>query len=239
MDELEILRRRLEREKAARRAAESFIESKSLELYTAQEKRQEAFEALQRQIEATEAMNLKLQEEVLWHTMAESFEADRRHLLERIARGHALEGILQDLKLMAEDELPGGRCAVFLDPGQTPGGPPEARAPQAIQVIEDLQKDPFWSAHAREMKLEGYTSCWSRPILSWEGAIAGRFAMGFRGLRRPGDLDTHTFEALCGLAELALGHRQMLEALIRQARQDALSGTGGGAAPAQGPYPPK
>ncbi len=225
MDELEILRRRLEREKAARRAAESFIESKSLELYAAQEKRQEAFEALQRQIEVTEATNLKLQEEVLWHTMAESFEADRRHLLERMVRGHPLEGILQDLKLMAENELPGGHCAVFLHSapggGEAAEGPPEAQAPRVIQVIEDIQEDPFWSIHARDARLEGYTSCWSLPILSREGAIAGRFAMGFRGLRRPGDLDTHTFEALCGLAEMALGHRQLLESLIRQAREEA------------------
>lgn len=240
MDELELFKRRLEREKQARKAAEAFIEAKSLELYVAQQKREQAFQALQTQTEATNAANEQLQLEVDRRIQAETLE----RFLERIVHGHPLYAILTDLAQIVERQTSRGRCFIAtqadqqlfharnsqphatalepLAPDPTPADAP-LESQKQIQVVEDIRQDPVWRPHWESGALEGLRSCWSVPLVTAEGRRIGDFAIHYPETCIPEASDAEWLLMLSGLAELAIGHHQLADSLDHHAHYDALT----------------
>ncbi|MGX5730778.1 putative bifunctional diguanylate cyclase/phosphodiesterase [Pseudoxanthomonas beigongshangi] len=238
MDELQLLRRRLEREKQARRAAELFIEEKSLELYVEQQKREQAFQALQAQTVATNTLNRQLQEEISRRIQAETLES----FLERIVQDHPLHSILVELTRMVEAQTPGGRCFIAVhadgelfhaDRPLSEGRNPVIQAPLAwlpggaheqrqIQWVDDVSRHPVWRRHAESGPL-GTGSAWSVPLTTAHGEHIGEFALQSPGGRPPSESDLEWMMMISGLAALAIGHRQLADNLNHQAHHDALT----------------
>ncbi len=238
MDELQLLRRRLEREKQARRAAELFIEEKSLELYVEQQKREQAFHALQAQTVATNTLNRQLQEEISRRIQAETLES----FLERIVQDHPLHSILVELTRMVEAQTPGGRCFIAVhadgelfhaDRPLSEGRNPIIQAPLAwlpggaheqrqIQWVDDVSRHPVWRRHSGGGLLCA-GSVWSVPLTTAHGEHIGEFALQSPGGRAPSESDLEWMMMISGLAALAIGHRQLADNLNHQAHHDALT----------------
>lgn len=197
MDELEILRRRVERERAARQAAESIIEAKSRELYLAHQSREEALEAL-------EAANKKLQVDVLWHSMAETFEAKRSAILEGMLQGRPRTRTLDEVRRMAEDEIPGAICHIALDPEDPIG--PEGGAeiiPAGAYHRQIRLESILWQRSPKEKE----NGCrWTLDLLSQDAFPLGVIELRFQNPRRPGVFELKAVETLARLAELAVRH---------------------------------
>lgn len=239
MDELQLLRRRLEREKQARRAAELFIEEKSLELYVEQQKREHAFQALQAQTVATNTLNRQLQEEISRRIQAETLES----FLERIVQDHPLHSILVELTRMVEAQTPGGRCFIAVhadgelfhaDRPLAEGRNPIIQAPLAwlpggtheqrqIQWVDDVRRHPVWRRHCDGGLLDGAGSAWSVPLTTAHGEHIGEFALQPPNGRPPSESDLEWMMMISGLAALAIGHRQLADNLNHQAHHDALT----------------
>jgi diguanylate cyclase (GGDEF)-like protein len=239
MDELQLLRRRLEREKQARRAAELFIEEKSLELYIEQQKREQAFQALQAQTVATNTLNRQLQEEISRRIQAETLES----FLERIVQDHPLHNILVELTRMVEAQTPGGRCFIAVhadgelfhaERESSEGRAPLIQAPlhwlpggaheqRHIQRVEDVRRHPVWRRHCDSGLLDGLGSAWTVPLTTAHGEHIGEFALHPPDGRAPSESELEWMMMISGLAALAIGHRQLADNLNHQAHHDALT----------------
>ncbi len=213
MEDMELLRRRLEREEKARKDAELFIEEKSLELFLANEKRN-AIEAL---------------------------EEERRRFLERTVLGEPLEVLLAALAAMAGKQVAGGRCVIMVLPerslhheaGSTcvAEGAPEQAAPSAakdriaddVEVVDDLQDDPVWGPCLRSEPLLGMSAGWLMPIFTGDRKLVGHFGIHFTTARLPEPADLRTMRSLNHLATLAIEHFRLGAELTHQAQYDALT----------------
>jgi len=251
MDEVELLKRRLEREKLARKAAEVFIEEKSLELYYAHQKREQAFQALQAQTQAANVANAQLQQEINRRIQAETLE----RFLERIVQGHPLHAILGELAQIVEHQTSRGRCFITTQAGQqlfhariserhttvasaaanssampsaatagaSSSAPSELHNNKQIQVVEDISQDPVWRPHWESGVLRGLNCCWSVPLVTADGQRVGEFAIHHAQTCTPEPSDIEWLLMLSGLAELAIGHRRLADSLDHQAHYDALT----------------
>jgi PAS domain S-box-containing protein len=170
----------------------------------------------------------------------DDFEAGQRDVLERIARGAALDVVLDALVRLIEREDPGSLCSVLLvDPvervvrhGAAPSLPAayvaaidgSAIGPAAGScgtaawrrtpvIVEDIATDPLWAEYRAVALPYGLRACWSTPILSPEGSVLGTFAMYYREPRRPGPGAARWIDAATWLASIALvRERDRLEA---------------------------
>jgi len=233
MDAVQLLQRRLEREKQARKAAELFIEDKSLELYIEQKKREQAFQALQQQSAAARAVNEQLQQEIGRRIQAEALEK----LLERIMQGQPLHAILAELAHLVEQHATGGRCFITTGVGQqlfhadmAPTSEPASLAAaqtsplnKQVQFIEDVSQDPVWRPHWRAGTLKGLRGGWSVPLITADGLRVGDFAIHHPECHAPTAADVEWMLMLSELATLAIGHRWLTDSLAHQAHHDALT----------------
>ncbi|SMF95944.1 PAS domain S-box-containing protein [Methylomagnum ishizawai] len=167
-------------------------------------------------------------------------ERARMDILERIAGGVPLAGVLDGIARAVEAESPGTLCSILvLDPESRRlrhgAGPslPEAynRFCDGVEigpgvgccgtaayenrrvVAENLQTHPFWAGFREAAAAAGLASCWSEPIRGERGQVLGTFAI-YRGVPGvPGADDLGRITAAAYLAGIAIE---------REARQRAL-----------------
>ena len=179
---------------------------------------------------------------VLWYLLqtdvddrkrGEALLAGEKRLLEMVAGGRSMSGILEALCQLVESTASGCYCSVVLvDPsgmrlehGAAPSlpasfinsivgrpvnvdsGPCAMAASLNEQVIAtDLTSETRWAAYAWcPMALEhGLQACWSTPISSTAGKVLGAFALYYDKPRTPTSLEQGFIEQFTHIASIAV-----------------------------------
>src|SRR5713101_6206460 len=172
----------------------------------------------------------------------EALLAGENRVLEMLAKGDPLAGILDSLCLLVEEQSSGVLASILLmDPNGKQlrhGGAPNlpkayteaidgafigpsvgscgTAAHRAEQVIvSDIAADPLW-ANFRDLALaHSLRACWSTPIFSSEGKVIGTFAMYYREPRSPSPREQDTIKHITHLAGIAI-QRKLAEAARRE-----------------------
>jgi PAS domain S-box-containing protein len=175
---------------------------------------------------------------------AEALLAGEKQLLELVAGGRPLAGILEALCALVEGMIEGSFCSVVLvdsagthlERGAAPSLPPSFvnslmgrpinvdSGPCAMaahlneQVISaDFTTETRWSDyHWVPMALtHGLRACWSTPIPSTTGKPLGAFAIYYEGPRTPTAQDQSLIAQIMHIASIAIERAQNIAALIR------------------------
>ena len=172
----------------------------------------------------------------------ETIKARENKILELIATGSPLTIILDELVTSIEEQSPGMLGSIllvdqsgarlrhvsaprlpksYLDAveelplGSAAGsGGPAASFGHAV-VVDDIEVSPLWTSLSALALQHGLRACWSRPILSRTGQVAGTFATYFRVRRMPTDVDEELLDVAVHLASIAIDHAQAEDALKR------------------------
>ncbi|HEX3344603.1 MAG TPA: GAF domain-containing protein [Polyangiaceae bacterium] len=179
-------------------------------------------------------------EDVTEATRARRLKDAEHHVLERIASGAALNGILESLVLAIEDYSPPTLGSILLldadgvhvRHGAAPHLP--ATYTQAIDgraigpragscgtaaferrpvYVEDIETDPLWADYRELARAHGLRACWSTPIFSNEGTVLGTFALYYREPRAPTAEDLALIDRATHLAGIAIEHLQLEDQL--------------------------
>jgi signal transduction histidine kinase/ActR/RegA family two-component response regulator len=166
----------------------------------------------------------------------ESLLADQEGVLEMIARGAPLAGILDTLTAVVERHANGTALAAvtLLEPDglhlhhvSGPGLPatlkaaidelkvgPEVGTSQAAAflreavVTEDISQCPGWSALSRLPLRLGLRAAWSMPIISSSNRVLGTFDSYFRDQRAPSPEELEVVALLARTAAIAIERQQ-------------------------------
>ncbi|NBB92596.1 MAG: EAL domain-containing protein [Gammaproteobacteria bacterium] len=161
-------------------------------------------------------------------------------VLASIAAGEGLEQSLDVLARVVETVLPESVCTIVLlgpdglhvTQGAGPSvseafraaidgaaiGPRAGSCGTAMyldrQVITpDLGEDPNWDAWRPAADAEGLRACWSQPIHGSGAQVLGSFAVYYRHLRRPTDMELTVLSRMRNLAGIAIERFRSAEAL--------------------------
>jgi signal transduction histidine kinase len=161
-------------------------------------------------------------------------------VLERIASGAALGGILETLVLAIEDYSPPTIGSILLldadglhvRHGAAPNLPPAytkaidgagigpaagscgtAAFEHRPVYVADIETDPLWVDYRELARAHGLRACWSTPIFSNEGRVLGTFALYYREPRAPTADDIALIERATHLAGIAIEHIQLEDQL--------------------------
>ncbi|WP_214406785.1 ATP-binding protein [Pseudonocardia lacus] len=173
------------------------------------------------------------------HADAVALLARQTGILEQIATGGALSGVLTGIATTLEDLVPGCRCSVLLlDPrtatlhhGAAPSLPAEysagidglpigadagscgtaAYTGRAV-VAADIREDARWQRYLPLAERFGLRACWSTPIRGRDG-VTGTFAVYHLSPHRPTPREEHLVQRLTHLASVAIDHDGLLGAL--------------------------
>jgi PAS domain S-box-containing protein len=164
-----------------------------------------------------------------------SFELGQREVLELIARGTALEEVLEQLVRLVERQAEGMLCSILrLDLerarvlhgaapslpdafnraihgqhiGPNAGSCGAAAYRRARVVIEDIATHPNWEPYREFALPHGLRACWSTPIFSGDGAVLGTFAMYYREPRGPLPQEEAWVEHATHVASIALSRER-------------------------------
>ncbi len=183
---------------------------------------------------------------------AESLLAGEKKLLEMVARGHSISGIIEALCLLVERTVPGSCCSVVLvdprrtylahgaapslpasfitaivgRPVNTDSGPSAMAAFLNEQVISvDLACEQRWvaSGWCSTALAHGVRACWSTPIASTSGNVLGAFALYYTEPRAPTAIDQRLMEQFAHIASIVVEGSQSDAALkSSEARKAAI-----------------
>jgi PAS domain S-box-containing protein len=190
---------------------------------------------------------------VLWYLLhadiddqkrAEALLAGEKRLLEMVAGGHSMSGILEALCHFVESTASGCYCSVVLvDPSGTHlehGSAPSLPASFITSIIgrpvnvdsgpcamasylneqviaADLTSETRWAEYAWcPMALaHGLQACWSTPISSTAGKVLGAFALYYDEPRTPTSLEQSLIEQFTHIASIAVERAQSDASLKR------------------------
>jgi len=190
---------------------------------------------------------------VLWYLLhtdiddrkrADALLAGEKRLLEMVAGGHSMSGILEALCHFVESTASGCYCSVVLvDPSGTHlehGAAPSLPASFITSIIgrpvnvdsgpcamasylneqviaADLTSETRWAAYEWcPMALaHGLQACWSTPISSAVGKVLGAFALYYDKPRTPTSLEQSLIEQFTHIASIAVERVQSDAALKR------------------------
>ena len=167
--------------------------------------------------------------------------AREKRLLEMIAGGDSLAGILDALCRMVEELASGSLSSILLlEPngnrlrhgaapslpttyceaidgtviGPTVGSCGTAAYLAQPVIVSDIATDPLWADYRDLALAHGLRACWSTPILSSEGKVLGTFATYYREPRSPTVHEHNLIEQSTHLASIAV-ERKRAEAELR------------------------
>jgi len=175
---------------------------------------------------------------------------NRDAVLEMIARGEALQSILNAIARSIEQENERMICAILLSDrdgrrlrigvapslpgfyneaidgleiGEGVGSCGTAAATKRRVIVEDVQSHPYWAGFEDLVARAGIASCWSEPILSSKGGLLGTFAIHHHIPSVPDVSDLELISYAANLASIAIEHCLANEQLERQAYTDFLT----------------
>ena len=172
---------------------------------------------------------------------AEMLQATHNRVLELLAKGRALEEILNELAISIEHQhQPGIFCSILMLEGDVvrhgaaPNLPKEYT--QAIDgliigpragscgtaafrkervVVSYIMTDPLWADYRDLASQFDLASCWSEPIQPEPGNILGTFAMYFGEPYQPGEEELDLLQKAARLAGIAMEHTSATNAVQR------------------------
>jgi len=181
-----------------------------------------------------------IKQDITERKRSELMLAGEQRVLEKIARGEPLVGILDALAHSAEEIVPGlmGSFLLLDEDGQhlrhgvAPGlpdaynraidgmriGPEAGSCGTAVYrrqpvIVEDTFSDPLWKDYRELAQRHGLRACWSTPILSTKGEVLGTFAMYYREPRRPTPQEWQAIERVGYLGGIAIDRNRAEEAM--------------------------
>ena len=168
---------------------------------------------------------------------ADHFARDCKHILELVARNEPLDDILSEISLLAERQLPGCICGIFLlkNGTATVGAAPHLPQPYSAQIVIQLQNGiggmlvrdlsglPAWRVCNVSAPEFGLESCWTVPICAGAGNVVGAFAVHSRTNQQYEESDRKLLDTLGRLTAVAVEHRDLYEKLNWQAKCDRLT----------------
>ena len=181
----------------------------------------------------------------------EDMRRGHARLLEMIARGEPLDGVLLALVNLVEEELDDVVASVLLlDEGSDrlrhgassnlPGpylrmidglriGPKVGSCGTAAWrsepvIVRDATEDPLWEDYRDLPKEFGFRSCWSTPIIGPERRVLGTFALYSRSVREPTALELELTAMATDIAGIAIERSRAEERIRHMAHHDALTG---------------
>ena len=174
---------------------------------------------------------LSIVREVTQRKRDEMREQSRLKILEEMARGAALPGLLELIVHFVEQETPGALCSVLLADesgtrlihGAAPSLPDAynkavnglriaegmgscgtAAFSRQRVVVEEIDGHPYWKGFTAAHDA-GLHACWSEPVLAPNGNLLGTFAMYYREARAPLADEIQLIESAAHLASIAIG----------------------------------
>ncbi|AOZ00301.1 hypothetical protein BKK81_14415 [Cupriavidus sp. USMAHM13] len=91
-------------------------------------------------------------------------------------------------------------------------------------LVTDIASDPLWAAYRDLVLPHGLKACWSTPIKTYDGQVAGVFALYFHECRGPDALHRSLVDVGTYLCALALERDAARERIERLAYYDPLTG---------------
>jgi signal transduction histidine kinase/CheY-like chemotaxis protein len=176
----------------------------------------------------------------------ELLQAGHKRVLELVAYDGALDGVLDELLRMSEEQSPGMIASVLLadDEGRRlhygaarqlpdaynravdgiPIGPNVGSCGSAAflrerVVVTDVMVDPRWEDFRSLAATHGLRACWSQPIVAADGALLGTFAMYYRTPRSPTPDEIELVETAAHVAGIAIERGHARERQIRYVDQ--------------------
>ena len=171
---------------------------------------------------------------------AEALVAAEKRLLVMIATGVGLEGILNALCLMIEEQRSASLASVLLlNPdglhldfvagptlpsewaqqirrlpiGPCAGSCGTAAYRRSPVIVSDIATDPLWEAYCASALQHGLRASWSSPVLSSDGKLLGTFCMYYREPRSPIPRDLELIELATHIVRVAIERDRAGEAL--------------------------
>lgn len=92
-------------------------------------------------------------------------------------------------------------------------------------VVSDIETDPLWAEFKNLAIHHGLRACWSKPILSSQGAVLGTFALYHRTPTTPSERDRGIVDLMADTAALVIERaretrrREAAEAALKQSEQ--------------------
>ena len=175
----------------------------------------------------------------------------QNRLLEMIALGAPLEEVLEKLVLLIEAQTPRMLGSVLLldkdgihvRHGAAPNLPKEyvkavngqpigpnagscgtAMYTDKPVIVTDILIDPLWENYRELAHRYRLRACWSTPIHTSSGKVAGSFAMYYVEPRRPRPDDLRLAELASHIAGIAIERRESEECIRHLAHHDMLTG---------------
>lgn len=171
---------------------------------------------------------------------AEAVLTSEKRLLEMIARGDELPGVLQSLCGLMEEAFPNTLCSILLHdeatlrlrhaaPSRLPDalvqavngaliGPETGPCGRAVFfrqqiVVADIEADPYGCLYRDAALGSGLRSCWSSPILASNGRVLGAFASYTPKPGWPTPREQRLTEQCAHLASIAIERKRAADEL--------------------------
>jgi diguanylate cyclase (GGDEF)-like protein/PAS domain S-box-containing protein len=91
-------------------------------------------------------------------------------------------------------------------------------------IVSDLMNDPLWADYRDLVEPYGYRSCWSEPILHFDGTAYGSFALYSKQVITPGEFELRLMSLGSKLAEIAIERDRATKRVKVAVEQDSLTG---------------
>ncbi|HTC62272.1 MAG TPA: EAL domain-containing protein [Candidatus Saccharimonadales bacterium] len=188
----------------------------------------------------------ELRTEIKRRERLEFFNNGRNLLLERVAEGNDLAGILVELTVATEQSIPESQCVILLNENQygtttiasslapdlarnlhaalllsCQADFPHEKQVQGALWIRDY--DPRMKTAFAEVWVQGYRAILVAPITGQKQPQLGIIALLLRDQREPGPFAREVLLSASRMAAVALGHERMQDELFRRAHYDSLT----------------
>src|SRR6266436_385814 len=194
-------------------------------------------EQSRRELEACQQRLVQIDELFLVHKKSEALLHGEKNLTEMIARGDALEAILEGSCKLVEEALPGSLAIILLLDGKrlrrgaAPSFPKymaevdgfeidpavgtcSAAAARQEQVItEDITKDAHWAGYLDLAARHGLRAGWATPILSSANEVLGTFGLYWPEPRAPTPEHLQIINLVVRLVAFAIERKRSQDAI--------------------------